>query len=156
MNHRLVEIVAVFIFFAVPKVLTSREEARSLFEIDVEDENGGSTPLQIAVNKLMKMWTLLDIIQLMQHTSPEHMTLFAHELVEEMLCVYTITDSLLQEPGIVQDSETLTYVYNLIDQVRKVHMAVFYPTTSLEDIACLQVLAQQLQKKLLLCLVYQE
>lgn len=125
--------------------------------VDAAEEDGkiALTPVQNAVSRLMRTWTLLDTIQAVQSVSWEHMTLFAREVVEEILKVHTMIEILLKDSEVITDIETLSYLSDLVGKIDRVQLEVF-AQGQLDDIVCLRVIMQVLQKKLLLALAYQQ
>ena len=144
-------------------ITSASPEVKTLQMLEIADTSEGDatialTALQVTVNRIMRIWTLLDIIQAMQGILPEHMTLFAREMLEEALHVYIAVDKLLQDSSIVSDTETVLYLYELVGRIDQIRATVFiqYAQHNLEDIICFQVIMQLLQKKLMLSFVYQQ
>jgi hypothetical protein len=149
-------ILGVFIGLSAVVMVPSFIKAVPMLEVDGEENSKiALTPLQLTINKLMKMWTLLDMIQALQNIPSEHIMLFARELVEGSVYVYGMLDLLLQKSEFSNDTDSLVYLYDLIEHINGVQVDIF-ETVKLDEIACVRVMIQLIQKKLLLRLAHQQ
>lgn len=158
MNKKTSWMLGGFLLLGVAVMLPSYSKAMPMLDIvDVLEDDGKAalTPLQLTINKLMKMWTLLDMIQALQDIPSEYSMLFARELVEGSVYVYGMLDMLLQRPELSNDTDSLAYLYDLIEHINRVQIGVF-EQVKLDEIACVRIMIQLMQKKLLLRLAHQQ